>query len=160
MSQKEDFSRLAELIEDIRFAMLCTRTSGDRIDARPMTTQEILDEDDVLYFVTGTQQSLTDQIQADPRVTLIYSNPDDGAYVVVQGEAKVTRNEGRIDRYWNPLFGTWFEGKDDPRLRTLEVRPHAAEFWASTGTATTVMARLKKAVGAEPEVGEHDTLRP
>ena len=36
----------------------------------------------------------------------------------------------QIDRLWSPILKTWFnEGKDDPELELISVRPLEAYYW-------------------------------
>ena len=119
-TRQQSIEKLKTLIEDIDFAMLTT-VNGGQLRSRPMSTQEY-EGDNALWFFTSDQTHKVEEIEADSRVNVAYSKPDDNVYVSVSGRAAVVKDRQKIEELWNPILKAWFpEGLDDPTLCLLKV---------------------------------------
>ena len=150
------FDELYERIKDHRTALLATVTKDGYVHARPMMTQE-REPDADLWFVTPMDSDKVQEIQAHPRVGVIYFRESDGAYVSIEGEARIIQDKATIRDKWKETWRMWFpEGPDQANLCLIKVSAHGAEYWEPKGTKLTVMFEMARAAltGDHPEIGE------
>ena len=148
------------MLEGIDFAMLTTLANG-KLRSRPMSTQE-MDENGDLWFFTSDETHKVDEIEADDRVLVAYSAPDDNTYVSVFGHAKIVRDQAKIDELWNPVHKAWFpEGKDDPHLCLLKITIEEVEYWDSPNSKLVELAGFVKALvtGQEADGGDYGKIK-
>lgn len=160
-AHEDAVAQLAELIRDIRIAMLTTSDADGHLHSRPMMTQET-DFDGDLWFFTGQSTHKVDEIRARPQVALVYAAPKDHLFVSVSGLAEVSVDGPRMRELWKPAYKAWFpRGLDDPDLALLKVRVTEAEYWRTPGGTVATIAGFVKAVasGERAEVGEHKYVR-
>ena len=156
----EGFTKLGEMIEGIRYAMLATVAEDGSIRSRPMTTQKG-PLDGVLTFFVGSRGSLVEEIRADQNVNLAYADTEKQRYVSVSGRARVVRDRTRLERLWDPSLVAWFPlGLDDPELALLDVAIDRAEYWdVPTGALVTLVGLAKAlATGETSPRAAHETL--
>src|SRR5688572_1908401 len=89
-TRQESIEKLKTLTEGIDFCMLTT-VNGGQLRSRPMSTQEY-EGDNLLWFFTSDQTHKVDEIEADSRVNVAYSKPDDNVYVSVSGRAELVKD--------------------------------------------------------------------
>ena len=158
--RQESIGKLKEMLEGIDFAMLTTTAHG-KFRSRPMSTQE-MDENGDLWFFTSDETHKVDEIEADDRVLVAYSAPDDNTYVSVFGHAKIVRDQAKIDELWNPVHKAWFpEGKDDPHLCLLKITIEEVEYWDSPNSKLVELAGFVKALvtGQEADGGDYGKIK-
>lgn len=151
---------LWDLIRDIRFAMLTTRSAQGTLRSRPMTTQNRCDDDgDTLCFFIPTNGEVADDVRRDARVAVAYGDPDGDRYVSVSGEARFVDDQRRKQGLWSPMAQAWFPGgAADPNVGLLEVRVQAAEYWDVKSSEMVQLTKMAAAVvSGEPpnSLGEH-----
>jgi general stress protein 26 len=157
--RQESIEKLKGMLEDIDFAMLTT-VAGGKFRSRPMSTQE-MDENGDLWFFTSDDTHKVEEIEADDRVLVAYSQPDENTYVSVFGRAKLVKDRAKIEELWNPVHKAWFpEGLDDPHLSLLKVSVEEAEYWDSPNSKLVQIAGFVKALvtGQEAEGGEYGKI--
>ena len=157
--RRESIGKLKELLEDIDFAMLTT-ISGGRLRSRPMSTQKF-DFDGDLWFFTSDQTHKVEEIEADSRVNVAYSDPDDNTYVSVFGRAEMVKDRAKIEELWNPILIAWFpDGLDDPTLCLLKVKVEEAEYWDSSNSKIVQLVGFIKALatGQEADGGDYGRI--
>ncbi len=155
-TREESIAKLKELINDIDFAMLTT-INGGHLRSRPMSTQEY-EGSDTLWFFTSDETHKVDEIEADNRVNVAYSRPDDNVYVSISGRASVSKDRAKMEELWNPILKAWFpEGLEDPTLCLLKVNIEEAEYWDSPNSKLVQLAGFVKAIvtGKPAEGGEY-----
>jgi general stress protein 26 len=60
------------------------------------------------------------------------------------------QDQAVIDRLWNPMIASWYEGgKDDPDLALIRFDTEQADIWESH-TGTTLKAALVQMLGRDP----------
>ena len=124
-------SKLFELIKDVRVCMMTTVESDGSLHSRPMHSMDA-DEHGTLWFFTKLQSPKVAEISKDRQVNLAYSNPDDQHYVSVAGVAEVVRDKAKIEEKWSEPMRAWFpDGKDDPTIALIRVKPVRGEYWDS-----------------------------
>lgn len=155
-TREESIEKLKTLINDIDFAMLTT-INGGHLRSRPMSTQKYEGEDE-LWFFTSDETHKVDEIEADNRVNVGYSKPDDNVYVSVSGRASISKDRAKMEELWNPVLKAWFpDGLEDPTLCLLKVNIEEAEYWDSPNSKLVQLAGFVKAIvtGKAAEGGEY-----
>lgn len=143
--------KLFELIRDIRTCMMTTQESDGSLHSRPMYSMEA-DENGHLWFFTTLQSPKVVEISKDRQVNLAYANPDEQHYVSIAGVAEVVRDKMRIAEKWNESLRAWFpEGRDDPALALIRVKPVRGEYWDSpSSTLVNLYGTMKAVLTGEP----------
>ena len=158
---QDERKKLAELIKDIRFAMLTTQEQDGTLRSRPMTTQrEEFDGD--LWFFIGAESGAAHEVARDRQVNVSYAAPDKNAYVSISGRANLVRDREKMAELWNPVHKAWFPGGlDDPNLALLHVEATQAEYWdAPNGKLVQVVGLAKSLLtGKAFEGGENEKLK-
>lgn len=151
---------LREVITEARTCMLVTQHSGFPLDARPMSAQAV-DEAGTVWFLSAADSDKNRDVALDDRVTLIVQNNSKYEYAQVSGHASIHRDKTLIEKYWSSVANAWFEGKDDPRVTLLAVRPESGHYWTTkNGKILTGVRMLLSAAGAPvDEGGKHGELR-
>ncbi len=158
-NKQESIKKLNELIKDISIAMMTT-IDGGVLRSRPMDTQE-MDENGVLWFLTGKDSHKDEEIKKDNRVNVSYASNSKSSYVSVSGTGAISNDREKIAELWSPEHKAWFpEGKDDPNIRILKVNVEQAEYWdASSNTFVQAAGFLKALVtGERTEGGENEKI--
>jgi general stress protein 26 len=158
-TRRESIEKLKTLTESIDFCMLTT-VNGGQLRSRPMSTQE-LGENGNLWFFTSDQTHKVDEIEADNRVNVAYSKPDDNVYVSVSGRASIVKERQKIEELWNPTLKAWFpEGLDDPTLCLMKVSIEEAEYWDSPNSKIVQLVGFVKALvtGQSADGGEYGKI--
>jgi len=151
MSDERDLVR-AEAVEQIRriasdqTAMLCTFPEPGRMKTRPMATLAI-DPDGTLWFLSSRFSDKNREIEANPTVQLVYSNPAKSEFLSVDGLATISRDPSKIDALWTPIARNWFpDGRDDPGITLISVLPVSGYYWDTRNNRAVQL--LKIAIGA------------
>ena len=161
-TRTEAIEKLKGLVEGIDFCMLTT-VAGGHLRSRPMSTQE-LDEGGELWFFTRDNTHKMEEIEADKRVNVAYSKPDDNTYVSVSGTGSLSRDRAKMEELWSPIHRAWFpDGLEDPNICLLKVEVEEAEYWESTSSTLVQIAGFVKAMAtgerAHPGTHEKERLR-
>lgn len=151
-----DLRHLAELIKDIRVAMMTTfptSPTGLFCHARPMYTQRV-DPDTFngeLLFVTDDHTGKVREIANEDRVQITYAEPSHNRFVSVLGHATTERNPTKVRELWNYLLKAWWPaGPDDPSIAIIRVRIEFAELWDGPSNGLFTLRVLKSLVTGEP----------
>ena len=158
-----DIAKLAELISDIRVAMLTTFPRGRKPHSRPMYTQALDSQhfDGSLWFMTDAESLKVAELETNPEVLITYAAPNKNRFVVVTGEARAERNPEKARELWNIHAKGWYpDGPDDPNLALIRVQASSAEYWDGPSN-TSYLLNLFTAVVRGTRVqttGKHGTL--
>jgi general stress protein 26 len=121
--------KLAELIGEIRIAMLTTVAADGSLWSRPITTQGTKFDGD-LWFITKRDSPKVQEVRQYRRVSLSYVRPQDNTYVSVSGIAQVVSDQKKAQELWDPSYQHWFPGgPSDPNLALIRVSIERAEYW-------------------------------
>jgi general stress protein 26 len=157
--RQESIEKLKGMLEDIDFAMLAT-IAGGKFRSRPMSTQE-MDENGDLWFFTSDDTHKIEEIEADDRVLVAYSKPEDNTFVSVFGRAQIVKDRDKIEELWSPIYKAWFpEGLDDPKICLLKISVEEAEYWDSPNSKLVQLAGFVKALvtGQEADGGDYGKI--
>ena len=84
--RNNSIKKLAELIKDIKFAMLTTVEADGSLHSRPMATQQTEFDGD-LWFFTGVSSHKVHDIENNPQVNIASADPNDQSYISMSGRA-------------------------------------------------------------------------
>ena len=137
--------RLREIARAVDTVMFITRHEEFPLMVRPMAVREV-DEDGTLWFLSASDSDKNVELQRDPRVTLAFQNQSKYEYLQLSGRAGIHRDRALIDKLWTKFAESWFDGKDDPRITVISVRPESGHYWATENGK--VVASVKMLLGA------------
>ncbi|WP_118975288.1 pyridoxamine 5'-phosphate oxidase family protein [Taibaiella koreensis] len=161
LHHREAIDKLKAMIDKIDIGMLCSRlTDDDYVYAIPMSRQEVDDEGNIWFLFSSDSDSFQN-LQKNDKVSLLFSDTRDYNFLSVNGVAEVSRDEARIDKYWNKMIAAWFEqGRADQRIRVLKVVPKEAHYWDNkTNKLVTILKVAVSAVsGAKLDIGREGDL--
>ncbi len=149
---------LHDVLDGLRFAMVATADpSSDGLwKSRPLALAS--QDGGVLSFLVGADADWVAGLeQQGSPTTVTFSDQTKNVWVALQGTARTTDDRARIAELWNLGAASYFEGKDDPKVRVLEVSVDYGEWWESPsgrlGRAVTLAsAALGKQVGDQGAV--------
>ena len=156
---QEQAAKLWDMIKATQFAMLTTEDEGE-LRSRPMVASQ-KGFDGTLWFFTRASAHKVDEVQADQRVGVSYSDPSKQNYVSMSGRASLVRDRALIDEHWAEPLRTWFpKGKEDPDVALLRVAVSQAEYWdAPNSTMLHAYGYLKaRLTGTPPKGGENEKI--
>src|SRR5690349_1384939 len=134
LNNKEAIDKLKSLVSDINICLFCTNLRiDDGATCRPMAAQHVCDQGNVWFF-SEKNSDKNKEIQQNKNVQLFFSHPGKSSYLVVNGEAEIIKDRAKTEELWTPLVKTWFpEGKDDPNISIIKVKPTMAYYWDTDG---------------------------
>lgn len=133
--------RLREIAKAADTAMFITQHEEFPLMARPMAVQEV-DEEGTLWFLSASDSDKNQDLQRDPRVTLLFQNHDRYEYLQLSGRARIHRDRALIDKHWTRFAEAWFDGKDDPRVTVIAVHPDTGHYWATENGKIVASAKM------------------
>ncbi len=150
---------LDDALDGLRFAMVATADpkNGGTWKSRPLTMAE--QDGGTLRFLVATSADWVDGLEIAPSPTTVtFSDPGKNTYVALQGSARTTNDRAKIAELWNVGAASYFDGKDDPTVRVLEVGVEYGEFWDGPhGRLGAAIAMAKAALGKDS--GEKGDVR-
>lgn len=151
---------LRKIVNDASAAFLVTRgTDGEGMHGRPMATAQVDEDFTSIWFATSRDSGKVEEINADPRVYLGYTNGSGSEWASINGRATIVDDRDKVHELWSPLWRNWWESADDPNIVLIEVFPDHAEYWDS-GSRLVMFAKMAVAAvtGKKLPDGEHETV--
>ena len=141
-----DVTKLLDKIKEVKYATLTTLDAQGNLHGRPMYTCEP-GNDGALWFFTENDAQKVQEIQANNRVGLGYSDPGSATYVTIAGTASVSDDKQKIKDLWREDFRGFFpKGSDDPTIGLIKVTIESGEYWDSPGNILVRAYAYAKAV--------------
>lgn len=137
--------KLKELAEKAKTCMFTTSIQADYPTTRPMTVQEV-DEEGNIWFISSSESHNVDEIKERNRVQLYFSNTGKYEFLYVLGEASLHTDKELVEKYWTDIANAWFDGKDDPRVRIVQVKPVDAYYWDTKDSKLVSLVKIGFAV--------------
>ena len=138
----EDTTTAADVIKDVRVAMLTTVGEGGRLMSRPMATQEPFDGS--AWFFVRSGSPVVTEVGANPEVGLTYAAKS--SWLSLRGAGSVSADQGKKDELWNDWVEAWFpDGRTNPEIVLLEVACETGEVWDSPGGQAGQLLKMLKA---------------
>ena len=131
---EEAIDKMKSLVDDINICLFCTNLKSDNLaTCRPMAAQKVCDQGN-FWFFSEIFSEKNREIKEDGHVQLFFSHPGKNSYLVVNGDAEIIIDKQKTEELWTPLVKAWFkEGKDDPNISIIKVKPSAAYYWDAEG---------------------------
>lgn len=160
LHRQDAIKKLQEMVNKIDIGMLCTQLKESSfIHAVPMSKQEV-DEEGNIWMLFSSDSDSYNNITDNDEVSLLYSDVSSYSFLSINGIATISRDPARIEKYWNKAVEAWFEGKDDERIRILQVTPIEAHYWDNkTNKLITFLKVAASAVsGKKMDIGREGNL--
>ncbi|MCU0790284.1 MAG: pyridoxamine 5'-phosphate oxidase family protein [Nitratireductor sp.] len=148
--------QLWDVLESVNGVML---GSGGKEHMQPMSPNVARDEERIWFFTRNTTD-IAKAAEKRPQVHLCVIGNDHDYHACIRGTLAVSDSPEHIERFWNPVSGAWFDGKDDPELTMLVFTPVDAAIWASTGSSVRFGWEVLAAnvTDREPDMGERASV--
>lgn len=160
---QDAIDKLKELVNEIDVCMFCSALEKGSIHTVPMSRQEV-DDEGAIWFLLSAESDTCKNVLQDPTVQLLYAQVSDYNFVTVKGIASISRDQERIDKYWNRFVEAWFEkGKEDPNIRVMKVTVDEAHYWDTKDSKFVTFLKLAASAltGAKTDKGrEGDIVLP
>lgn len=124
----EAIQKLKALAEDARNCMFTTSPGKYPHETRPMSLQRVCDQGN-LWFISATDSGKNAAIGEDARVTLYFQNNGNYEFLIVNGTATIHTDRATIDEHWTEFANAWFDGKEDPTVSIIKVKPDDCAYW-------------------------------
>lgn len=132
-----------DMVKDFDTCMVTTRDGG-KLRVRPMAPRIARDRGEIL-FITDRNSHKVEEIERDDQVALSFTKH--GEYVAVSGEARLSTDLALKDEAWDAEVEAWMpQGKEDPSVAVLVVRPSQAEIWDVKANKITQAWEFTKAL--------------
>lgn len=158
LATDDDLTTIARLVKASKIAMFTTMAADGRHESRPLAVQDAVFTGE-LWFFTQDPSAKVDAIRQHPQVNVSFQSGK--GFLSVAGTAEVVHDRARVDEYWSPAVAAWFpEGKKDPTVALIRVRPDSAEYWYSDepGVVSAVKGVKALLTGGRPDIGENRTV--
>jgi general stress protein 26 len=133
MNETKDETKktLIELLRGFDNVMVATNAGNGTMHARPMAVAAVEDNGEV-WFVTEDFSDKVDEVESDHRA--VVTGQGKTAFVSLSGEIDLIRDRERVRALWKDSWKVWFpEGKDDPDILLMRLRPDIGEYWDNRG---------------------------
>ncbi len=161
ISNKEALEKLRFIVDQIDIGTLCSfNKESDYPHGVPMSRQEV-DDDGSIWYICSAESETFRNIENDPKISLFYADAKNYTFLSINGTGRLSRDQARIDRYWNKMMEGWFEkGKEDPNIRLLQVTPVEAHYWDSNSNMIINLFQMLKATitGNTDDIGKEGDL--
>ena len=154
-THEEELETIEKIMKGTRFATVTTHSADGSLYSRPLAVQEE-DFSGTVWFFTADPSPKTEDVKFDEHVNVAYV--DGASCVSLAGTASVSRDQERIDKFWNPFVEAWFPGgKDDPSVALLRVDATSVEYWHvdKPGVVRTFETLRALATKTPPDVGDN-----
>jgi len=119
---------LQDVLDGLRFAMVASADDAGTWTSRPLALAG--QDGDVLSFLVSVDADWVAAMDGSGSPTTVtFSDPAKNTYVALQGQARARQDRARTAELWNIGAASYFEGKDDPKVRVLEVTVSYGEYW-------------------------------
>lgn len=161
ISNKEALEKLRSIVDQIDIGTLCSfNKESDYPHGVPMSRQEV-DDDGSIWYICSAESETFRNIENDPKISLFYADAKNYTFLSINGTGRLSRDQARIDRYWNKMMEGWFEkGNEDPNIRLLQVTPVEAHYWDSNSNMIINLFQMLKATitGNTDDIGKEGDL--
>lgn len=161
LNQQEGIEKIKSIVNKIDICMMCTFQQEDGgLLTVPMSRQEV-DEEGNIWFLFSADSGTFRNLKQDGRIHLSYSDPASYTFVSVYGLTEISESQEKIDKYWNKMMEAWFEkGKDDPRIRILQVVTQGAHYWDNPTNKLVTFAKMATSAitGEKMDIGREGNI--
>ena len=147
LSNQQAIDKIKELAKSADVCLFTTALTELPLMSRPMSVSEV-DDSGNLWFMSRKGSDKNEDIAADDRVQLFFSNKGSYEFLSVYGRAVIVEDTQKAKELWTPIAKTWFnEGPEDPELTLIRVHPEDAYYWDTKhNKAVTLLSYLAGAI--------------
>ncbi|HEY0562211.1 MAG TPA: pyridoxamine 5'-phosphate oxidase family protein [Methylophilus sp.] len=154
----EELTKLAELIKDMKYAMLSSyQVAEGKLTSRPMTPQEMCEEG-AIWFLADSDSESVRNLEV---MNLAFSNESENTYISIAGHGELVADRQRMQTLWSMFARPWFpQGVESKNLTLLKFVPHSAEFWDGPDSKVVQLLTMAASIAAAKPIGmgEHGQL--
>lgn len=152
-AKQDPKKQLWDEIDQVHAVMLGVPETGQHM--QPMAPMASREENRIWFFTKKDNDLVKAALAGKAHMCLVSDDQD--YHACISGTLSENRSQQHIERFWSPVVGAWFEGKDDPDLTMLELIPDHAAIWASSDSSIKFGWEIAKAnmSDSEPDVGVH-----
>lgn len=157
-SPSDGAAKVADLVSDIKFAMLTTVDADGELVSRPMAHQDV-EADGDLWFFSSRDSRKVEHVKANPHVAVTLASSS--TWVSINGSAEVVDDDQKAKDLWSTDMEAWFpQGPEDPSIVLIKVTGETAEYWDGPGgRVSSVLSLVKsKLTGKRYSGGDNDKV--
>lgn len=130
MNSKNNKS-LEQLASDMAELDVCVMTTEDgngTMHSRPMSNNGNVGKDVTTFFFSNGETTKVRDLQATPRVSLIYQSKD--TFITLYGKGEIIDNKEEFEKYWSDKLNAWFkDGIQTHGLKLIRVTGKHIQYW-------------------------------
>lgn len=161
LNNQEAIEKLKDLVNSIDVAMMVTYPKDTQYPyMTPMSRQEIDDEGNIWYLISSESETY-ENLLVNNKISLAFGDPGSYTFLSIDGIAEASRDQERIEKYWNKFVEVYFEkGKEDTSIRVLKVTPLDSHYWdTKTNKFMTLLKVASAAItGNKVDIGREGEL--
>jgi general stress protein 26 len=116
-------------MKHLDFCMMITQDGRNGYHSRPMSNNGKVEYDGNSWFFTYEESNKVRQIEADPKVSLIYQT-DKMLFIECYGQASIVRQKSIMQEKWVDELSQWFpKGLETPGICLIKVMATRVQFW-------------------------------
>ncbi|MEO6636864.1 MAG: pyridoxamine 5'-phosphate oxidase family protein [Ginsengibacter sp.] len=120
---------IAEKMKNLDFCMMVTQDGRNAYHARPMSNNGEVEYDGKSWFFTYDESNKVKQIEADPKVSLLYQT-EKMLFIECAGHATIIRQKKLLQEKWVDELSRWFpDGINTPGICLIKVDATRITFW-------------------------------
>ncbi len=161
LNEQEAIEKLQNIVNSIDIGMLSTFNNKSTYPyVVPMSRQEVDDQGNIWIMFSAECQSYKN-LQEDKKLVITYSDSKNYTFLTISGLGELSRDQDRIDKYWNKMMEAWFqEGKDDPNIQLLCIVPKDVYYWDSKSNKLITLFKVaaNAIAGQQFEIGRDGNI--
>jgi general stress protein 26 len=143
----------AKAIGSVRYCWLATAAGPGVGNLRPMGRLHEVGDEWIIRFVSDGRSNKASEIRRDDKVTIIFQNEPDDAYVALIGLAGVHERASEDGEHWKPAYDVYFPSElDRASAIFIEVDVQRMELWIR-GVTPEPFGLQKTVLERDPEGG-------
>jgi general stress protein 26 len=119
-----------EIMRKFDQAMLITQSETAGLRGRPMVIAETADDGSV-WFISRADTQKMDEMAKDSEILAVMQSSSQ--WLSITGHAEIQKDRAHIHRLWKETYRAWCDGKDDPNIALIRLKPREAEYWDNSG---------------------------
>jgi len=154
MTDETETDIVRAILKAGRTAVVTTQTAEGALHSRPLAVLQD-DFDGTLWFFTADPSPKTEDVAVHPAVNVAVG--DGKGWLSFSGTATVSRDQERIDAFWNPWASAYFEGgREDSAVALLEIQVDSVHYWDLDKPAIVRAFEVVKGIvtHSAPDVGD------
>ncbi len=130
-NRSKNIKQIAELMRDLDFCMLTTRSGDGQLRARPMSNNGEVEFDGDVWFFSAADSRKVEDISSDPVVELSYADTKRFVFISMSGEAEIIRDVEKKRELWVEELERWFDGgPESDEIVLIKVNPSLIAWWS------------------------------